>query len=193
MVNSVLRGLPVFACAAVLLAQPPAAPQHPIPAGLETAWEIAPVLQEVAAHAGRLLPQLDRVDAQAWVAKGASDTYMAQLQSSKDQARALAAGAKALAASPERLSAILELLFRMQGLDTMLLSLEEGMRKYQSPAAAQQLAGIAAENGAGRDRLERYAVNLAAEREQELAVMDKEAQRCRGLVTQAPPKAGRKN
>jgi hypothetical protein len=195
MVNSVLRGLPVFACAAVLLAQPPAAPQRqsPSPAGLETAWEIAPVLQEIAGHAARLLPQLDKVDAQAWVAKGASDTYLTQLQSSKDQARALAMGAKALAASPERLSAVLELLFRMQGLDTMLLSLEEGLRKYQSPAAAQQLAGIAAENGAGRDRLERYVVNLAAEREQELAVMDKEAQRCRGLVTQAPPKPGRKN
>jgi hypothetical protein len=194
MVNSVLRGLLVFACAAVLLAQPPAAPQHqpPAPSGLETSWEIAPVLQEISAHAARLLPQLDKVDAQAWVARGASDTYMAQLQSSKDQARALSAGAKALAASPERLSAVLELLFRMQGLDTMLVSLEEGLRKYQSPSAAQQLAGLAAESGAGRARLERYAVNLAAEREQELAVMDKEAQRCRGLVTQAPPKAGRK-
>jgi hypothetical protein len=192
MMNSVLRGLPVFACAAVILAQPSAAPQSQTPAGLETSWEIAPVLQEIAAHAGRLLPQLDKVDARAWVEKGASDTYLAQLQSCKDQARALAADARALAANPEHLSAALEVLFRIQGLDNMLVSLEEGLRKYQGPAAAQQLAGVAAENGASRDRLQRYVVNLAAEREQELQIMDKEAQRCRGLVTQAPPKPGRK-
>jgi hypothetical protein len=194
MMNSVLRGLPVFACAAVLLAQAPAAPepQAQRSGGLETAWEIAPVLQEIAAHAARLLPQLDKVNAQGWVEKGASDTYLAQLQSCKEQARALAAGAKALADNPERLPAVLEVLFRIQGLDTMLVSLEEGLRKYQGPAAAQQLAGLAAENGAGRDRLQRYVVNLAAEREQELQVMDKEAQRCRGIVTQAPPRAGRK-
>ena len=88
--TSVLRGLPVFACAAVLLAQPPAVsqPQSQAPAGLETAWEIAPVLQEIAAHAGRLLPQLDRVNTRAWVEKGASDTYAAQLQSAKEQVRA---------------------------------------------------------------------------------------------------------
>jgi hypothetical protein len=194
MINSVLRGLPVFACAAVLLAQPSASPQSPSPksAGLEASWEIAPVLQEIATHAGRLLPQLDNVNAQAWVEKGASDTYLAQLQSCKDQARALAADAKALSANPERLSAALEVLFRIQGLDTMLASLEEGLRRYQGATAAQQLAGLAAEGGASRNRLQQYVVSLAAEREQELQVMDKEAQRCRGLVTQAPPKSGRK-
>jgi hypothetical protein len=160
--------------------------------GLETSWQIAPVLEEIAAHAGRLLPQLDKVNARAWVAQGASETYLIQLQSSKEQARALATEAKALAANPERLSAGLEVLFRIQGLDVMLASLEQGLRKYQSVVAAQQLAGTAAENDASRDRLQRYIVNLAAEREQELQVMDREAQRCRGLVTQAPPKTGRK-
>jgi hypothetical protein len=192
MLNSVLRGLSVFACAALLLAQPPAATQSQADPGLETSWQIAPVLEEIAAHAGRLLPQLDKVNAQAWVAQGASDTYLIQLQSSKEQARALATEARALAANPERLSAGLEVLFRIQGLDVMLASLEQGLRKYQGAPAAQQLAGAAAENDASRDRLQRYLVNLAAEREQELQVMDREAQRCRGLVTQAPPKTGRK-
>src|SRR5215472_16310156 len=104
MVNTILRGLCVFAGAAALLAQAPPAPPNPQNSGLEMSSEIAPVMQEIAAHAGRLLPQLDRVDAQAWVEKGASDTYLAQLQSCKEQARALAAEAKALAGNPERLS-----------------------------------------------------------------------------------------
>jgi hypothetical protein len=187
--NFALRGLFVFICAAGLYAQAPAA--GPAPAGLETNWEIAPVLQEIAAHAGRLLPVLDGIHAQAWVEKGASDTYLAQLQSSKEQAKALQAEAKSLAASPEHLSSSLQVLFRIQGLDSLLASLEEGIRKYQGAADAQALARVAAQNGANRDRLQHYVVNLAAEREQDLQVMDREAQRCRGILTQAPP-SGRK-
>jgi hypothetical protein len=176
----------------------PAAPgtsAPPPPAGLLTPWEIAPVLQEIAAHAARLLPALDKLDAKAWVAKGASETYAEQLQSSRDQARALADGARELARNPERLSTSLELFFRMQGLDAMLGSLQEGLRKYQGPAEAQQLAELAAENGVNRDRFQGYIINLAAEREQEMQVMDREAQRCRGIIAApaAPPRVpGRK-
>src|SRR4051794_18131573 len=99
------RALFFLACAAALSAQGPAS-TPPTP-GLETAWEIAPVLQELSAHAGRLVPLLAKVDVRSWVAKGASDTYVAQRDSAKEQAQALAVEAKALAASPERLSAAL--------------------------------------------------------------------------------------
>ena len=68
----------------------------------------------------------------------------------------------------------------------------EGIRKYQGAADAQALASAAGRNGAARERLQRYVVNLAAEREQDLAVMDREAQRCRGILTQAPPRTTRK-
>lgn len=178
----------MIGCAAALYAQAGAQPA----AGLETSWEIAPVLQEVSNHATRLGPLLDKLDAQAWVSKGASDTYVAQLQSSKDQARAIAAESKALAANPEQLSAEIQVMFRIQALETMLASLGDGARHYQSPADAQALAAAVAENGGSRDRLQRYVVNLAAEREQDLKVMDREAQRCRGILTQTPPRTGRK-
>jgi len=185
-----LRGL-LFVWAAALSAQPQSQQK---PAGLESDWDIAVVLGEIGAHAGRLLTALDRVEAQAWIEKGASETYAAQLQSSRDQAKALADGAKSLAKSPERLSAAIELYFRIQGLETMLGSLEQGIRKYQDPALAGQLVRLEAENGTNRDRFQRYIVELASQREQELQVMDKEAQRCRGVITQtAPaPQAGRK-
>ena len=177
-----VRGLIVFACAGVFSArpQPPATPQQP--AGLESDWDIAAVLRQIGAHAARVLPVLDRADARQWAAKGAPEAYAAQLQSSKDQARALADGAKALSANPEALSAELQVLFREQGLETLLVSVAEAVRKYQSAAAAQELVALAAESGADRDRLERYVVNLAAEREKEYQVMDQEAQRCRAMV-----------
>jgi hypothetical protein len=188
----------LLACAAALGAQtqPPAA-QRTRPAGLDTEWDIAVVLGEIGAYAGRLLPELDRVDANAWVAKGASETYAAQLESSKQQARALEVGAKALSENPEKLAQSLELFFRIEGLDSMLATIEEGLRKYQGREDAEALASLAAENGASRERFRQYLTTLAAEREKQLEVMDREAQRCRGIMMSqpapaAPPAAGRK-
>jgi hypothetical protein len=186
--NRAVRGLVVFACAGAFSArtQSPATSQQS--AGLESDWEIAPVLQQIGTHAERVMPLLDRADARQWAAKGAPDAYAAQLQLSKDQARALADGAKAAAGNPEALSVELQVLFREQGLETLLVSVAEAVRKYQNAAAAQELVAAAAESGADRDRLEQYVVNLAAEREKEYQVMDQEAQRCRAQVLAPPAK-----
>ncbi len=184
-----LRGLSLIACAAVFSAhtQPSATPQQPATpppaAGLESDWEMAAVLQEMSTHANSLLPVLDRADAKSWMEKGAPETYARQLQFCKDQVRTLADDVKALALDPETLPAALTVVFREQGLETMLGSVAEAMRKYQSADAAQELIALTAEGGAARDRLQRYVVELAAEREKEYTVMDREAQRCRGILT----------
>ncbi len=177
----------VLLCAAGLSAQTQA-PQMQL-AGLEADWDIAVILGEISSHAARLLPALDRLDAKAWAAKGASETYAAQLESAKQQAAALENGAKALARNPEKLSQNLELFFRIEGLDKMLGSLAEGARKYQSPAEAEALISLTAENGANRERFRSYIVNLAAEREKQFEVMDREAQRCRGVMAVQPKAA----
>jgi hypothetical protein len=189
MMASVLRAFALLAGAAALYAQPEVGPQAA--SGMETPWQIAPVFEEISTHAARLLPALDQVYARAWVQRGASDTYATQLDSCKAQARAVADEAKVLAANPEKLSSSLTVFFRIQAIDAMLGTIEEGLRKYQSPADAQNLTALAAEGGASRDRLQLYLVNLAAEREKDYQVMDREAQRCRGLVTQpaAKPRA----
>ncbi len=186
-----MRALALLVCATALCAQD-GANSSASAAGLETDWQIAPVVREIGAHASRVLPVLEKIDAKSWVEKGASDTYVAQLHSSREQAAAVVSSARTLAANPSQLSAALELYFRIQAMDTMLASLEEGMRRYQSPADAQALARLQGENGANRERLQSYIVNLAAEREHELQVMDREAQRCRGVLTQTPNRAVRK-
>jgi hypothetical protein len=163
------------------------------PAGLIADWDVGVILNEISSHAARLAPVLNAIDAQAWVAKGAPDAYAAQLQSAKDQTRAVQDAARDLAASPDRLADSLELFFRIQGIDSMIASLVEGMRKYQSAADAESLAAKAAENGANRDRLRQYLITLAADRERQLDVMDREAQRCRAeLSAQPAPAAGKK-
>jgi hypothetical protein len=188
--------LAVLACAAAVHGQTASPAQARQAAGLETEWDIGVVLGEMSAHAGRLLAALDKDNAKAWVEKGASETYAEQLDSCKQQTRAFADGAKALAADPEKLADALQLLFRIEGVNTMLGSIEEGIRKYQSPEDAGALAALAAENGINLGRFQKYIVDLAAEREQRFAVMDKEAQRCRGILFDqqpgAPGSSGRK-
>ncbi|MBZ5578626.1 MAG: hypothetical protein LAP40_18855 [Acidobacteriia bacterium] len=180
----VLGTLIGISCGALLFGQAPAAP--PVTPGLLPDWDIRAILEEMSAHATRLQPVLAQIDAKSWIAKGASESYAAQLQSSKDQARAMAGDAKALTKDPEKLTACLELYFRIAGLDDMLASLEQGIRKYQDPALAQTLASVAAENGANRDRFRNYIVSLAAQREQVCAITDREAQRCRDVVASRP-------
>jgi hypothetical protein len=183
-----VRGLILVACASALFAPAQQAPRSQAPAGLETDWDIAVVLNAMSVQAARLLPLLDHADSNGWIAKGAPDAYAGQLRGSKEQARALAEGAKALAQNPERLSAGLELFFRLEGLKSLLGSVEEALRKYQSSADAEALIALSAENDANRDRFQQYLVNLAAEREKEYTVMDQEAQRCRGIVTAPAPR-----
>jgi hypothetical protein len=179
----------IIGAGAAFLAASPARTQ-PLD-GLEAPWEITPVIQELGAHAGRLLAVLEKTDPKPWIENGASETFAAQAVTGREQARALATEAAALAKNPERLSAALQVLFRVQALDSITRMLAQGAARYGRDGEAQDLAALQAESGAGRDRVQAYVVNLAAQREREYLVMDQEAQRCRGIVT-APAKPGRK-
>ncbi len=172
-----------FVCALIAVALPVCVHAQQ---GVEPEWEIRPVLKEIAAHAQRMVPVLELIDAEKMAKNGAPDTYITQLNESKVQAKAVATEAASLAASPEKLSADLATLFRMQSLEKTLFSIEEGIRKYWNPAVADLLNSQMAENIANRDRFQRYILDLASAHEQECAVMDKEAQRCRGMLAKQP-------
>jgi len=148
---------------------------------------MAVVLQEIGTHSGRLVTALKQLDAAPWVAKGASETYVEQLESCRQQSQALADEAQSMSRNPEKLSGALLLFFRMESLETMLNSLQQGAAKYQTQKAAQALAALYAEGGANRERLRSYIINLAAEREHQFETMDREAQRCRATLMAAPP------
>jgi hypothetical protein len=181
-----IAGWVVLVCAGLAGAQSPAAPERA--AGIPTEWEIGAILGEIGAHYGRLMESLNRLDAKAWTQKGASETYTEQLEAAKGQARAIEGAAKTLAGNPEKLGPELELLFRIDGIGRILQSVQEAVRKYQSPDDAERLAAQEAENGANGERLRSYVIDLAVQREQQLAMLDREVQRCReSLVTQPAP------
>src|SRR6266542_2289413 len=85
--------------------------------GVAAQWDVAKTLDAIAAHTRRLMPLIEQIHPQDWVAKGAPDTYVSQWNSSRAQAKALIDAASALQRAPERLSGELEALFRLNGLE----------------------------------------------------------------------------
>jgi hypothetical protein len=161
------------------------------PQGTPAEWDISKVIIGISEHATRLLPIVQQIDVRPWTEKGAThvaaQAYSRQLENAKVQVKAVADSAQTLAKAPAKLSAAIELTYRLQSLESLMRSLAEGIRNYHNPATADLLVGVLTENGANRDRLQQYVVDLAVEKETECAVADQEAQRCRGFLSRQTP------
>jgi hypothetical protein len=146
--------------------------------------EMRQILDDLSAQSKRLIPILEQIDPNVWVtAKGAPDGYIRQWHSSQDQLKALIDDTANLSKDPERLPFALQTFFRVQSLQVMLQSLVDGIRRYQNPALADLLAGIAAEGSGDREKFQQYIMSLATERDQMFGIMDHEAQRCRSILS----------
>ncbi len=175
-----------MAVAATCLAWQPSRAQGP---AVPPEWEVRDALAALIETVGKLEPLVEAVKPEDWVAKGAPAAYAAQWKSVKEETSHAIGSARQLEKEPERLTLALETYFRLQSVDAMLVSLAEGVAKYQNPALADLIRGAAAESAPGRERLRQYIVQLAALREEQLAVANQEAQRCRTrMLQQAPPR-----
>jgi hypothetical protein len=156
--------------------------------GVSSEWDISKTLEALSSQANRLKPILDQLTPQEWVSKGAPQAYVDQWKGAQSELGYLVDSAKALEKQPERLSVALDTYFRMQSLESRLNSLVDGVRNYQNPAIGDLLIGVLAENSSNRDKLRQYITDLASTKEQEFQIVDKEAQRCRGVLTRQPSK-----
>lgn len=158
-------------------------------AGLPPEWETRKQLAALVTTANRLQPVLGELNPEAWKENGAPAAYVQQWQNTRKAVGYLQTSAERLARDPNRLTLAMDTYFRLQGMEQLLNSLAAGVRRYQNPAVADLLMGIANENSANRDFLEQYMKDLAAAHESELHVMDTEAQRCRSILSKQPPPA----
>jgi hypothetical protein len=154
--------------------------------GVSADWDVSKSVAALSAQAARLKPILDQLTPQQWVSKGAPQAYVQQWKSSQDELGYLVNSAKALEKEPERLTLALDTYFRLQSLETRLNSLADGVRNYQNPAVGDLLVGVLEENSSNRDNLRQYITDLAKQKEQEFQIVDKEAQRCRGVLSRQP-------
>jgi hypothetical protein len=148
-------------------------------AGVAAEWDVKTRMAAMASDVGRLEDLLRRARPNEWVAKGAPDAYFQQLESARTNMQVLISGTEKLAKNPERLSTALEVLFRMDTMDLLLQSLQGAIRKYQGPSLADDIARFMADNSRHRDMLRQHSIDLAGTRENELKVINAEAQRCR--------------
>ena len=160
-------------------------------AGVASQWDIRQMLASLQARAKQLAPVLEQLKPAEWVRHGAPPEYEGQWTTAKNELSYLLGSAQTLAKNPEKLPAALDTFFRMQAFDSTLGSVIEGTRKYQNPAIADLMQAIANENDQNRDHLKQYVMDLAADQEHELQVMDSEAQRCRVSVSNQRPQGKR--
>jgi hypothetical protein len=154
-------------------------------------WDIKQTATELGRTVLRLKPVLEQLNPPEWVNSGAPETYTSQWRSAQLDVDAIATAADTLQKQPEKLTVALDVYFKMQAMDARLLSLNEGVRKYQNPAVAELIVGLSAENSDNREKLRQYIADLAEQKEVELGVADREAQRCRAVLNRqpaAPPK-----
>ena len=143
-------------------------------------WDVSKSVRELAAQVAKLKPVLAQLTPRDWVAsKDAPEAYVAQWQGVQQELDYLAQSAGTLEQQPERLTAALDLYFRLQTVEWRLQSLAEGAQKYQSPEAGDLIAEAVGADATKRDQLRQYITELAAQNEQEFSVVEREAQRCR--------------
>jgi hypothetical protein len=171
-------------------AQQTAAPK---PAGLESAWTLRTILDELLKDNEKLEPLLAQMNPQEWVAKkGASNVYIQQWQMAHTQLNDVMAASKLLAQKTESLPLALDDYFRLEALDFTSRSLEEAVTRYGDRFTADQLNGLIARNFSRRERFRDYIRDLAATSEVNFKLADEEAQRCRGILSKEPVKHAKK-
>ena len=154
--------------------------------GVASEWDVRKLLDSLGLQAQHVKPIIDQVKPEAWVAKGAPQAYVTQWTTAQAELRYLLSSSDALSRQPERLTLALETYFRMQALESTLISVTEGIRKYQNPALADLMQSVVSENSANADKLRQYIQDLAMQKEQEFQIADREAQRCREILVKQP-------
>src|SRR5260370_28660839 len=72
--------------------------------GMQNEWDIHQTLAAIALHADRLAPFVDQIQPEKWVAAGASEAYVAQAKTCRNEVRGVAAAARELSRNPEKLT-----------------------------------------------------------------------------------------
>jgi hypothetical protein len=152
-------------------------------ASLMTDYDAAQLFNAVADQTAKLAPMIEQINTPEWIAKGAAPAYTQTRDGALGQSKAIVIVMRELAQHPQRLSECLSAQFRIQSLETELISLDPGLRKYQNPALADLVSSMLAEGNRNREKFRQYVIDLAAQKEQQFEVADKEAQRCRESIS----------
>ena len=168
------------------------AQQSAAPAGASApAFDAEKMLDSLRAETKRLGPLLEQLQPEAWLKHGAPYSYVEQKKSAQDEMGYLTASTSAMSKQPDKLSLALDTYLRMEALDRQVGSLVVGILRYGDPNLADLLQQTVGGSVSNRDQFRQYIVDLASQQETQYDVMDREAQRCRGILSRQPTPTGR--
>ena len=178
-VTSVLISFLMFAQAASLAAQSPA--------GAPADWDMRPRIEKLGQNVGRLKPVFEQIRPGSWTIEGGPEAYQRQQKACSDGLTYVQNSVARWSAQPDKLSLMLETLIRIESMDQQAISLSQGVRKYQNPAVADILDSMLNSLSGDLEWLRAQSLEMAQQREKELEVAQKEAQRCRTQMLQSNP------
>ena len=147
--------------------------------GLTPQWDIRDAMASLNTQTSQLEPLLEQVNPAEWSAKGAPEAYLDQWKTLRAEIGYLQRSIKELSDRPDQMTKTLEAFLRLRAVEEMMQSFVEGIHRYHNPAVADLLSGIMNESADNRGRLQEYLVELVAQKEVELRIANREAQRCR--------------
>ncbi len=159
----------------------------------DAAWDNSPHAAQLADQAARLKPLVEQLKPQEWVANGAPQTYVTQLERARQDLDGLTNAAAQLDRQPNKLTLALDTYFRLQTIEWEFETLIDAVRKYQNPAVADLMTSVLRGNSANRDGLREFITDLALRKEQEFTVVDKDLQSCRVQVSKIPTATTRRS
>lgn len=150
-------------------------------------WEVREAAAALEKHTKVIEGLLNQLRPEEWVAQGASQLYVEQAKQAKQFNSYLTQQAQTLAREPDKLTVVLDTFFRLDHVQALLDSVTAGTRRYQNPALADLLFSAISQNSTTREKLKEYTQQLAADREKEWEIANREAQRCRASLAKRPP------
>ena len=176
--------------------QPPAAnspTQVEAAGGVAAPWDAQKLLATLNSGNQEMTPLLGQMNPQEWMEqKGAPSTYLSQWNTAKQQLQDSAITVQRLATQSDNTYLCLDAYFRMEALETTERSLLEGARTYATRQIADKLQELIARNYTAREQFRQYLLELTADKEQMFQIADREAQRCRGMISKEAPAASKK-
>lgn len=149
-------------------------------------WDVRATMKGLIEVTQRYRAIVDQFKASDWVSQGAPSTYIRLREMVQTEVGYLHTVSSRLSANPEKLSLALDILFRLQSLETLTASLSEGAGRYQNQQLADDLRGLLAQNADTRTKIRQYVMDLSVTKEQEYDIAEKEAQRCQAELNRNP-------
>ncbi|MCS7023226.1 MAG: hypothetical protein NZV14_00360 [Bryobacteraceae bacterium] len=153
--------------------------------GVAPSWEVRANLRALAENTKKYQETVEQLKVNDWISQGAPDAYRRQRQVVQTEAGHLRTVSARLAEDPERLSLVVDTLFRLEHVESLTGSLAEAATRYQDPQAPL-LNDLLNRNAAARAHLRQYLLDLTQTKEHEYAVAYQEAQRCMSVTNHNP-------